>query len=715
MRNLGVSLLFLIVMISNAYAASSHDSTETKTPPNILFLILDDVGIDQFALFGYGGKSPVATPNIDAIASQGVMFRNTWTMPECSPSRATFFEGRYPFRTSVYDAITSSDLANSQVSPYEYTVPKVLRTKGYQSALIGKAHLSGSDVNSANFPLGYDTYHQLGWDYFNGYLDGGPFPIDETAGINGGAAVYPCGFIPDLGDDPSNGADFGACYLADGSCSDLLLSVGDRIPPGRVCLENGGVFDPSVSCQSTLPGYINFGENAYYTAKWVVNDGDNAPVVIDTTHPEARGFRTTLETDKAIAWINQQEGPWMLTLGYAAAHMPLQQPPLSLLSSDAPALNNADCAQTQTIQALMKQQISAIDTEMQRLFLETELASQGADGKLVFHLQERNTYIIVIGDNGSYLATVNAPFNPLRAKAYPYQTGVWVPLIIAGPDIDAPDRSVDAMINSTDLFTLFAEIAGIDLSAVIPPSHPVDGKPVLPYLSDATQTAIRAENFTQTGTNTRIQNSPAATCIITAANTCFTLFPQQSVCENEGGIWYGAGSTYNGGEGFATCCDLNAYLSENDQPQSIIYPAFQSALTMRDIDVMYKLVELEEEQCDGNASLASTYEFYIINTEAPTPLLDNSPRQIMESEMSPEETIIYGIMQNRMASLENNATICVGDGNLDQVVDEVDLSNWAYFSSLNNGQSSWYDFNYDGLTDSLDQIIINAHLGPCPQ
>src|SRR6185436_19201194 len=75
--------------------------------PNTLFFILDDVGIDQMKVFGYGGATAPRTPNIDAIAAAGVGFRNFWTMPECSPSRALVFEGRYPMRTNVFDAILS--------------------------------------------------------------------------------------------------------------------------------------------------------------------------------------------------------------------------------------------------------------------------------------------------------------------------------------------------------------------------------------------------------------------------------------------------------------------------------------------------------------------------------------------------------------------------------------------------------------------------------
>jgi Sulfatase len=128
---------------SKLVAANSQQSNgDRKSRPNILFIIMDDVGIDQMSIFGYGGGTPPLTPNIDAVARAGVRFRNVWSMPECSPSRAIFFEGRYPLRTNIQAAILSDDLANSQVSPFEVTTPKILKKVGYQNALFGKFHLA---------------------------------------------------------------------------------------------------------------------------------------------------------------------------------------------------------------------------------------------------------------------------------------------------------------------------------------------------------------------------------------------------------------------------------------------------------------------------------------------------------------------------------------------------------------------------------------------
>jgi len=139
---------------------------------------MDDVGIDQMKIFGYGGATPPRTPNIDTIARGGVRFRNTWSMPECSPSRAMFFEGRFPFRTNILNVVTPEILANSQVSPFETTTPDVLKTKGYSSGLFGKFHLAGPDNN----PFHEGVVRALGWDFFAGFLDGAPLNIDTTAG-----------------------------------------------------------------------------------------------------------------------------------------------------------------------------------------------------------------------------------------------------------------------------------------------------------------------------------------------------------------------------------------------------------------------------------------------------------------------------------------------------------------------------------------------------
>src|SRR3954469_2622581 len=115
-----------------------------SSKPNILFFLLDDVGIDQLTIFKNSAADPPVTPNINLIAKAGVKFTNAWAMPECSPSRAAIFPGRYPLRTGVEAAIVSGHTPQSYMSQFETTLPRVLEKAGYASGLVGKYHL-GSD------------------------------------------------------------------------------------------------------------------------------------------------------------------------------------------------------------------------------------------------------------------------------------------------------------------------------------------------------------------------------------------------------------------------------------------------------------------------------------------------------------------------------------------------------------------------------------------
>ena len=198
------------------------------------------------------------TPNINAIARAGVRFRNVWSMPECSPSRAIYFEGRYPLRTNVNSAILSNDLANSQVSPFEVTTPQILRTKNYKSALFGKFHLAGPDNNEFT----YSTPHVLGWDYFDGFLEGAMHPIDTTIGNQYPAETYTCGFIPNRANDPQNGADQGACVQPDKSCTQLTKSASMQ-NPGFSCVQQGGIFVKDQSCAAAKNLNLGFDKSEW--------------------------------------------------------------------------------------------------------------------------------------------------------------------------------------------------------------------------------------------------------------------------------------------------------------------------------------------------------------------------------------------------------------------------------------------------------------------
>jgi hypothetical protein len=710
-----------LAILAHAQISGSHMSGDGgKQRPNILFIIMDDVGIDQMQIFGYGGGTPPSTPNINAIARAGVRFRNVWSMPECSPSRAIYFEGRYPLRTNINSAILSNDLANSQVSPFEVTTPQILRTKNYKSAMFGKFHLAGPDNNEFT----YSTPHVLGWDYFDGFLEGAMHPIDTTIGNQYPAETYTCGFIPNRANDPMNGADQGACVQPDKSCTQLTKSTSTP-NPGFSCVQQGGIFVKNQSCAAAKNLDLGFANpNGYYVWGRVINKQDGTVVQYPFTSPSARGYVSDATTSAAVDWIKQQnasKSSWMTTLSYSNAHTPYQQAPERLLPGstvDTAGLRCTGNDRENIVQTriLSNQMIEAMDTEIGNLMVSAGLARRLGNGTIDYRPEETNTMVIIIGDNGTYAPGVKVPFDLNRAKGYVYQTGVWVPLIIAGPLVDSPDREVKSMISIADLFQLFGEIAGADVHKLVPSSHVLDSQPMLPYLTHPNQPSIRTTNFTQTANN--IHPTVPGPCVIalTDTPTCIQLVNAPGLCHYEGGVWYGPNPD-DPTRQYQSCCDVRRALYNNDPTQMQILPIDQQAVR----DDNYKLVRKQLQLCgsDPTKDTAQTVnEFYRVDENAPIPLIDKDGTAICEgtacpSGLSKEQLKIYNQLTASMNQTLASEPACPGDGNEDKTVNLQDVANWFYFSTNGVKQpdgsvntSSWYDFNHDGNTDQADLKTI---------
>jgi arylsulfatase A-like enzyme len=148
-----------------------------------------------------------------------------------------------------------------------------------------------------------------------------------------------------------------------------------------------------------------------------------------------------------VDWIRQQnaEGQsWMATVSYANDHTPFQQPPRILLSRRYSGFRGFSCtdntrANEAATRILSNQMIEAMNTEIGNLLVKSGLATMNRAGRLQYDPAANNTMVIIIGDNGTFAPGVKVPFDSSRAKGYVYQTGVWVPLIAAGPLIVIQD------------------------------------------------------------------------------------------------------------------------------------------------------------------------------------------------------------------------------------------------------------------------------------
>ncbi len=91
---------------------AERQSTEGRShlsKPNILFIMVDDLGKDWISCYG---AEDIATPNIDALAAGGMKFHNAYSMPSCTPSRTTLLTGKYPWRNGLDQSLGRSALGS---------------------------------------------------------------------------------------------------------------------------------------------------------------------------------------------------------------------------------------------------------------------------------------------------------------------------------------------------------------------------------------------------------------------------------------------------------------------------------------------------------------------------------------------------------------------------------------------------------------------------
>jgi arylsulfatase len=154
-----------------AALTSTARSQDRPRRPNIVFILLDDLGFADLGCYG----SEINTPNIDRLAASGLRFNNFHTTALCSPSRACLLTGRNHHTVGVRTITNYASQAENnrgKITPRAATLPQILRDAGYNTFASGKWHLAPIWETTASGP--YDNWPLgKGFERYYGFLDGG--------------------------------------------------------------------------------------------------------------------------------------------------------------------------------------------------------------------------------------------------------------------------------------------------------------------------------------------------------------------------------------------------------------------------------------------------------------------------------------------------------------------------------------------------------------
>jgi len=134
---------------------------ETVERPNIVFIMVDDLGAE--AIQCYGGES-YDTPNIDELAHTGLQFTNAYATPLSTPTRVQLMTGQYPFNNGWAEGIWTFPIEEQLLDPQNFNFARMLKNAGYATAVAGKWQLARF-VDRPDHPqnIGFDQHCLWTW------------------------------------------------------------------------------------------------------------------------------------------------------------------------------------------------------------------------------------------------------------------------------------------------------------------------------------------------------------------------------------------------------------------------------------------------------------------------------------------------------------------------------------------------------------------------
>lgn len=401
----------LFIFLSLAVLAVSCSREKTVNSPNIVFILIDDMGWKDTGCYG---SEFYETPNIDQLAAEGMKFTDAYAAcPVCSPTRASILTGAYPARLGVTDYIYGRRNLpeqpllmppNGTHLPFSnITLAEALKEKGYLTAMIGKWHLGdtasypekhGFDINVAGYHRGYPP------SYF--------YPYEREGKSNPE--------IPTLqGGKPGE-------YLTDRLTDEAInfIDTSDN-RPFFLYLSHYAVHDPVQAKEEKTRKYME--------KLAQMNSPDRLPYILEG-NPARPGGPFSREYLDSLIQTDEFDG-----FGYFPER-----------------LTKIKQIQDNPVFAGM---VESVDESVGRII--TKLDEMGLT---------ENTIVIFFADNGGMSSpddqsTANSPLR--GAKGWLYEGGIREPLIVKWPHRIMAGTVSDYPVISTDFFPTLLDLAGLPL------------------------------------------------------------------------------------------------------------------------------------------------------------------------------------------------------------------------------------------------------------
>jgi len=416
--------LILIGFIVLAMSCKTNETNKEITPkkqPNILFIAVDDLRPE----LGAYASDIAVTPNLDKLASQGLLFNRAYCQEAiCSPSRASLMTGARPETINVVENFTYFREANPDI----VTLPQHFKNNGYETVHTGK------------------IYHK---------------PAFADLGLSWSRTPAEDKMTIEKSNTPGGFANPESQEMFKKNRADMIAKYGPDAP--RNGLGKGPAYE-----NADVP-------DTFY------EDGYNAELAIVTLkdmlekNPDKPFFLGMGMKKPHLDWLAPKKY-WDM---YDASKIQLAKQTTGPENGAAMGLHPS--FELRARYGIPKK--GPIDDEMARILKHAYLASvsyiDAQIGKMITALDEAgvrdNTIIIVWGDHGWHLGEMG-----IWGKATNYEIGTRVPLMIWTPDMPAGSRgkTTDALVELVDMYPTLTELAGLEK-----PSH-LEGQSFVPLLSN---------------------------------------------------------------------------------------------------------------------------------------------------------------------------------------------------------------------------------------